>query len=121
MRGQHAPWVRASDSAWGGGHVHYRLHIPDNCGERITLHAKIELPEIYVVQQPVFVPAWKMRVRRRRGDAAHDDRKWRLGRYERVAGKIEEVRRCRLRWWRRYESDSRDWKKESAPARRQWP
>ncbi len=73
--------------------VHYRLHIPDNCGERITLHAKLNYRKFMWFNNQ-FSYAGVEDASQAKGEVTphYDDRKWAFtGDTSGVAGKLKEV------------------------------
>jgi len=73
--------------------VHYRLHIPENCGEKITLHAKLNYRKFMWFNNQ-FSYAGVEDANAAKGEATpnYDDRKWAFnGDTSGVAGKLKEV------------------------------
>jgi tetratricopeptide (TPR) repeat protein len=73
--------------------VHYRLHVPENCGEKITLHAKLNYRKFMWFNNQ-FSYAGVEDASAAKGDVTpnYDDRKWAFtGDTSGVAGKLKEV------------------------------
>jgi Tfp pilus assembly protein PilF len=73
--------------------VHYRLHIPNNAGEKITLHAKLNYRK-FMWWNTQFAYAGQENSELRHGDVApdYDDRKWSFnGDTQTVAGNLKKV------------------------------
>src|SRR5206468_3625667 len=73
--------------------VHYRLHVPENCGEKITLHAKLNYRKFMWFNNQ-FSYAGVEDASEAKGEVTpnYDDRKWAFnGDTSGVAGKLKEV------------------------------
>jgi len=58
--------------------VHYRLHVPENCGDKITLHAKVNYRKFMWFNNQ-FAYAGMEDASQPKGEVTphYDDRKWR--------------------------------------------
>jgi len=73
--------------------VHYRLHVPENCGEKITLHAKLNYRKfMWFNNQFSYAGVEDASTAKADVTPSYDDRKWAFtGDTSGVAGKLKEV------------------------------
>ena len=73
--------------------VHYRLHVPENCGEKIRLHAKLNYRKfMWFNNQFSYAGVEDASARKADVTPSYDDRKWAFtGDTSAVAGKLKEV------------------------------